>query len=111
MDRRASTTFSTFTDLTHPLTTGMPVYPGDPEVEIAEALTLPADGCSVRSLHLGSHSGTHVDALAHIIPGGRTIDQVSPEELMGDAVVLYLRTSRPVSRSRRRCWLGQQVAD
>ncbi|MGO3104866.1 cyclase family protein, partial [Corynebacterium variabile] len=79
-----------FADLTHALTTGMPVYPGDPEVEIDEVLTLPADGCSVRSLHLGSHSGTHVDAPAHVIAGGRTIDQVAPEELMGDAAVLHL---------------------
>ncbi|MDN6535451.1 MAG: cyclase family protein [Corynebacterium variabile] len=92
MDRRARTTF---TDLTHPLTADMPVYPGDPEVQIDEVLTIPADGCSVRSLHLGSHSGTHVDAPAHVIAGGRTIDQVAPEELMGDAVVVQLPDLAP----------------
>jgi kynurenine formamidase len=95
MDRRARTTF---TDLTHPLTTGMPVYPGDPVVEITEVLTLPADGCSVRSLRLGSHSGTHVDAPAHIVPGGRTVDQVAPEELMGDAAVVHLPDLAPGER-------------
>lgn len=92
MDRRARTTF---TDLTHPLITGMPVYPGDPEVEIDEVFTILADGCSVRSLQLGSHSGTHVDAPAHVIAGGRTIDQVAPGELMGDAVVAQLPDLAP----------------
>ena len=92
MDRRARTTFA---DLTHPLTTDMPVYPGDPEVLVDEALTIQTDGCSVRSLHLGSHSGTHVDAPAHVIAGGRTIDQVTPEELMGDAVVVQLPDLAP----------------
>lgn len=79
-----------FADLTHPLVTGMPVYPGDPEVRVGEVLTIDADACSVRSLHLGTHSGTHVDAPAHVIPGGRTIDRVAPEELMGDAAVIHL---------------------
>lgn len=92
MDRRS------FVDLTHPLTTGMPVYPGDPTVQVDEVLTLAANGCSVRSLHLGSHSGTHVDAPAHVIPGGRTVDRVAPDELTGDAVVLHLRGLAPGER-------------
>ena len=35
----------------------MPVYPGDPEVRIASALTVAGDGANVLSLGLGSHSG------------------------------------------------------
>lgn len=95
MDRRTRTTV---TDLTHPLVTGMPVYPGDPEVEVTEVLTLPTDGCSVRSLHLGTHSGTHMDAPAHVIPGGRTVDGISPDELTGDAAVLHLPDLAPGER-------------
>ncbi len=95
MDRRAH---ATFTDLTHPIATGMPVYPGDPEVQVSEVLTIGADGCAVRSLHLGTHSGTHMDAPAHIIPGGRTIDEVTSEELMGDAAVIHLPDLAPGQR-------------
>ncbi|MFS4094222.1 hypothetical protein [Streptomyces sp. AF1A] len=40
----------------------MPVHPGDPEVTIGPALRAPADGVNVLRLHLGSQSGTHVDA-------------------------------------------------
>ena len=84
-----------YTDLTHPLDTGMPVLPGDPEVQVDEVLTLADDGCSVRTVHLGTHSGTHVDAPSHVLRGGRTIDQVTPGELMGDAVVIHLPNLAP----------------
>lgn len=75
-------------DLSHPLTTGMPVYPGDPEVTFAPALTVAADGVAVERLDLGSHSGTHLDAPAHSIPGGRTVDRIPLELLWGPARVL-----------------------
>ncbi len=87
-----------FHDLTHPLRAGMPVYPGDPQVEIEEVLTIPADGCSVRSVHLGTHSGTHLDAPAHVIPDGRTVDRVLPAELTGPAAVLHLPDLVPGQR-------------
>lgn len=75
-------------DLSHPLRTGMQVYPGDPGVDLAPALELERDGAAVTALHLGSHSGTHVDAPAHIVAGGRTMDRVSLDELVGDALVI-----------------------
>lgn len=48
-------------DLSHPLTAGMPVFPGDPEVQIVPALTLAADGVAVASIACGSQSGTHIE--------------------------------------------------
>ncbi|RWR23801.1 cyclase family protein [Agrococcus lahaulensis] len=75
-------------DLSHPIEQGMPVYPGDPEVRIAPALTLAADGVDVARLELGSHTGTHVDAPSHTVAGGRTMAEVALDELVGDAIVL-----------------------
>jgi kynurenine formamidase len=77
-------------DLSHPLATGMQVYPGDPEVDLRPALELERDGAAVTALHLGSHSGTHIDAPAHTVAGGRTMDRVGLEELVGDALVLHV---------------------
>ncbi|WP_125107125.1 cyclase family protein [Gulosibacter massiliensis] len=77
-------------DLSHPIGTGMPVFPGDPEVTVRPAAELERDGFAVARLELGSHSGTHVDAPAHSIAGGRTIDQVALDELVGEAAVLQL---------------------
>jgi kynurenine formamidase len=75
-------------DLSHPLRTGMQVYPGDPSVHLSPALELERDGAAVTSLHLGSHTGTHVDAPAHTVAGGRTMDLVALEELVGDALLI-----------------------
>ena len=75
-------------DLSHPIRSGMQVYPGDPGVELAPALELERDGAAVTAIHLGSHTGTHVDAPAHTVAGGRTLDRVALEELVGDALVI-----------------------
>jgi kynurenine formamidase len=75
-------------DLSHPIRSRMQVYPGDPGVDLAPALELERDGAAVTALHLGSHTGTHVDAPAHTIPGGRTMDRVALEELVGEALVI-----------------------
>ena len=75
-------------DLSHPIRSGMQVYPGDPEVDLSAALELERDGAAVTALHLGSHSGTHVDAPAHTVAGGRTMDAVGLDELVGDALVI-----------------------
>lgn len=75
-------------DLSHPLSTGMQVYPGDPSVNLSPALELERDGAAVTSLRLGSHTGTHVDAPAHTVAGGREMDLVALDELVGDALVI-----------------------
>ncbi|GAA2176762.1 cyclase family protein [Leucobacter tardus] len=76
-------------DLTQPITSGMPVYPGDPAVTISSALTVEADGVAVTRLDLGSHTGTHIDAPAHSISGGSTVDELPLTLLIGQAAVLH----------------------
>ncbi|HEX5642744.1 MAG TPA: cyclase family protein, partial [Thermoleophilia bacterium] len=61
-----------FIDLSRPLHPGMPVFPEDPEVAFAPAAAL--EPWRVTRLSLGTHSGTHIDAASHYIPGGSTID-------------------------------------
>jgi kynurenine formamidase len=61
-------------DLTHPVETGTPTYPGDPPVTVTPHATHEADGYRVSAVSFGSHAGTHVDAPAHTEPDGRTLD-------------------------------------
>ena len=61
-----------FVDLTQPVRPGMPVFPEDPEVSFGAAAAMPP--WRVTRLSLGTHSGTHIDAAAHYVPGGATID-------------------------------------
>ncbi|WP_329564937.1 cyclase family protein [Kitasatospora sp. NBC_01266] len=81
----------TLIDLTHQVTTGMPVYPGDPEVALRPALTTDTAGVNVLSVHLGSQSGTHLDAPYHVDVTWPTLDGLPLERFTGPAVVADLR--------------------
>jgi kynurenine formamidase len=75
-------------DLTRTLMGGMPVYPGDPEVQIV------AGGASpwrVSALRLGSHSGTHVDAPLHYFADRRGIGAFPLERFIAPGVVVDAR--------------------
>lgn len=78
-------------DLSVPIGAGMPVFPGDPDVRIAPALTIAADGVNVLAVHMGSQSGTHVDAPFHILDDGLHLDELPLERFLGRAVVADLR--------------------
>lgn len=82
----------TLFDLSHPIVTAMPVYPGDPQVTIEPALDITTNGTNVAHLSVGTHTGTHLDAPSHTVAGGRTVDQLELELLFGPAHVLRLRT-------------------
>ncbi|EJN58282.1 cyclase family protein [Halogranum rubrum] len=75
-------------DLTHPLTNETPVYPGDPPVSLDPAATHEADGYRVTDLQLNSHAGTHLDAPAHLLADGRTLDDYSVDRFVFDAHVV-----------------------
>jgi arylformamidase len=76
-------------DITVSIRSGMPVYEGDPSVEIKawSALTQ-GNSSNVSFLHFGAHTGTHVDAPAHFIEGAGKIDALSLETLIGPARVI-----------------------
>lgn len=75
-------------DLTHSLSTGMPIFPGDPAV-VLEPVTAAAPW-RVSRLALGSHSGTHIDAPLHFFAEGRSITDYPLERFVRPAVVLRL---------------------
>src|SRR6476660_1120529 len=76
-------------DISVPILIGRLVYAGNPSSEIASQQSMAAGGSSnVSSLHFGSHTGTHVDAPLHMIPGGNGVDRLSLDVLMGPAIVL-----------------------
>lgn len=75
-------------DLTHEIAPDMPVYPGtDPPVfEIGSSIE--KDGFLEKKLTLFSHTGTHMDAPAHIIPDGRALDRYPVSHFAGQACVI-----------------------
>src|SRR5436853_2019780 len=78
-------------DVTVSIRSGMPIYEGDPGVEIkAWSALAKGDSANVSFLHFGAHTGTHVDAPAHFIEGARKIDALALETLIGRARVLRI---------------------
>jgi arylformamidase len=76
-------------DVTVPIRAGMPVYEGDPGVNIESwSALVKGDSANVSFLHFGAHTGTHVDAPAHFIEGARKIDSLPLEALIGPARVV-----------------------
>src|SRR5688500_2149345 len=76
-------------DVTVPLHAGMVVYEGDPPLGVVAALAIWAgDAASGSRLTLGSHTGTHVDAPRHFIPGAAGVDALPPAVFLGPARVL-----------------------
>ena len=62
--------------------------------------SLEAEGVQVSQLVLGTHTGTHLDAPRHFIPGGRTIDQLDLDALVGVCrVIEVVKSEGPISRA------------
>lgn len=75
-------------DLTHLLTDGMPVYPGDPPVSVSPAATMADEGYRVTELALSTHSGTHVDAPSHLLADGPSLADYGVDAFAMDARVV-----------------------
>lgn len=76
-------------DVTVPLSATTPTYPGDPKIEIKEWATLAkGDAANISVLHMGAHSGTHVDAPVHFIAGAPNVASLPLSALIGVAEVI-----------------------
>ena len=86
-------------DLTHLIKEEMPVFPGTEPPVLEPANTLEKDGFREKKLHMYSHTGTHMDAPAHMIDSGWTLDQVEADRYFGLAVKVDVRGLTLVERS------------
>ncbi len=64
-------------------------------VSIESAKKIAVDGWNATTLHLYSHSGTHMDAPLHFEVNEQTIDQLPPERLISEAWVVDIRNIQP----------------
>lgn len=72
-------------DLSHDLAPEMPLYPGTMAPQFEDTATIDMDGYREKRISLCVHSGTHVDAPAHIIKGAATLDQLPMQSYWGAA--------------------------
>jgi kynurenine formamidase len=74
-----------FIDLSHPVSNAMPTYPSDPDISIIREKDIDTDNTLVHSFKMGTHTGTHLDVPAHIILGGKTLNNFSLTSFTGKA--------------------------
>ncbi len=75
-------------DLSHRIEVGMPVYPGTAPPELTRPFELDKDGFAETKISVLSHTGTHMDAPAHIIAGGITLDRMPVSAFYGRAICI-----------------------
>jgi arylformamidase len=78
-------------DLTHTISPDMPFYPGTEPPVFSRPCTLESHGFVEQKITLYSHTGTHMDAPAHILKGAPELDGMNINHFVGKAVVLDLR--------------------
>jgi len=82
-------------DISLPVSESLAVWPGDPAIHITQPSHLDrGDLYTVSRLDLGAHTGTHVDAPAHFVPGGAGVDRLDLDLLVGPAWVVHVPDAR-----------------
>src|SRR3954453_18265750 len=66
----------------------MPVFPGLPDPSFEPIARVEDDGYAMTRYSMLNHIGTHVDAPAHQIAGGDTLDETGLERLVTDALTI-----------------------
>ena len=72
-----------YIDLTHEFTASMPVFPGDVAPELIKTADVFKDGISDYQIKTGMHIGTHIDAPAHMLAGGKNLNEYPVVRFLG----------------------------
>jgi arylformamidase len=88
-------------DITRPVRTGIPVWPGDAPYRVEWTLRR-AEGATVNlsALHLSAHTGTHADGFFHASDEGARIGAAALEAYLGPARVVDARGWPSISAER-----------
>jgi len=82
-------------DLSVPISSELPTYPGDPRIQISDWSSFnKGDNANVSALSFGAHTGTHVDAPAHFIESAKQVESLDLEVLIGEAEVIEVPDDR-----------------
>lgn len=80
----------TIHDISLSIGPALPVWPGDPAVQVERVGHLETEGCNLTRIAMGAHSGTHVDAPLHYLAGGVAVEALDLRALVGPARVFDL---------------------
>lgn len=80
-------------DLSHMMENGMTVFPGTGTPAFIDEYTLEKNGFREKTMHMCSHTGTHVDAPAHILDEGASLDMLPPDRFTGTGAIVRAKNT------------------
>ena len=75
-------------DLSHVVSTDIPIWPQDPAVQVKECASFGIEGYALNEWVLGEHVGTHINAPSAFLKSGPTIDRYEGDSLISPAVCI-----------------------
>ena len=85
-------------DVSVPLDANLPTYPDNTPFTLEPIKRIANGGSSnVSSLHLGAHTGTHIDAPRHFFDAGIDVDALPLDMLIGRARVIEITTRKAIT--------------
>ena len=76
-------------DITLTITPSLPVWPGDPPVNLPQPARMDrGDVYNLTRIDISAHTGTHLDAPAHFIAGGAGVETLDLNVLIGPSLVV-----------------------
>jgi arylformamidase len=75
-------------DLTMRITPSIRVYPGSPQPSFIPWSKFNQHGYDSEAMFMSTHTGTHVDAPSHFKPGLASIDRISTDRLVCNAILI-----------------------
>jgi arylformamidase len=85
-------------DISLTLRQRMPVYPGEPTPLIEPMKQIErGDFCNVSRLTIATHTGTHIDAPLHFLPGATSVDRLAVDVLVGPALVVEMAVDQEIT--------------
>lgn len=94
-------------DLTMRITPSIRVFPGSPQPSFIPWSRFEIHGYDSEAMFMSTHTGTHVDAPCHFKPGLATIDMISAERLVCNA--LLIRVERTANQLIEQQDLGNEI--
>jgi arylformamidase len=85
-------------DISVPISNQLVSWPGDPGIKIERTLDVCCgDPATVSQFHMGSHTGTHVDAFSHFKKEGLSLDAMDLSIYVGRALVVEIEDPRCIT--------------
>jgi arylformamidase len=87
-----------YIDLTHTISAEMTYFPGTPPPVLKKFCTIEQDGYTELELSITTHTGTHIDAPAHILKHGRRLEEYEISYFIGKAVSIDCTSCKSITK-------------